>query len=363
MAASAAIGARKFHASLNVSDLDKSLAFYSALFGQPPAKRRADYAKFELEDPPLVLSLIPSRAASSGGALNHAGLRVSHAEELVEIQRRMETGGFRTQREDNVECCYARQTKFWITDPDRTLWEVYVVHEDIEEHGAGKVPDRDSDKAFARDVQRPAVTWEHRIPDALPASIPHADNSVDEVHLEGSFNLSSEAGALARLVAEAFRALRPGGLLRMHGLAGDRPLDAPLPRLPGPAAVVEHVPAAIEPMRVMVDAGLIDVRFDRLSETAYFTVAGVPMREVILIGHKPGYRPKKLTHEALYLGPLAQVTDDFGNLFVRGERVPLNIHDWQVLSKSDAAAQFRFFAPTALAIAPESCCTAEPQKK
>jgi catechol 2,3-dioxygenase-like lactoylglutathione lyase family enzyme len=362
MTAPAAIGVRKFHASLNVSDLDKSLTFYSVLFGQPPAKRRSDYAKFELEYPPLVLSLIPSRAAS-GGALNHAGLRVSSSEELVEIQHRFEAAGFRTEREDNVECCYARQTKFWITDPDRTLWEVYLVHEDIEEHGAGKPPDRESDKAFARDVPHPAVTWEHRIPDVLPASIPHSDNSVDEVHLEGSFNLSLEPGALARVVAEGFRALRPGGLLRMHGLAGDRTLDAPLPRLPGPAAVVEHVPAASEPMRMMVDAGLIDVRFDRLSETAYFTVAGVPMRELILIGRKPGYRPKKLTHEAVYLGPLAQVTDDFGNVFVRGEHVALNVHDWQVLSKSAAGAQFRFFSPAPLAVVQESCCTADANKK
>src|ERR1700722_941683 len=140
MTAPAEIAVRKFHASLNVSDLERSVAFYSVLFGLPAAKRRSDYAKFELDDPPLVLSLIPSRAGS-GGALNHAGLRVSSSEELVEIQHRIEAAGYRTQREDNVECCYARQTKFWISDPDRTLWEVYVVHEDIEERGAGSVPD------------------------------------------------------------------------------------------------------------------------------------------------------------------------------------------------------------------------------
>jgi catechol 2,3-dioxygenase-like lactoylglutathione lyase family enzyme len=362
MTAPAAIAVRKFHASLNVSDLERSVAFYSVLFGRPAAKRRADYAKFELDDPPLVLSLIPSRA-SSGGALNHAGLRVSGAEELVEIQRRIEEAGYRTQREDNVECCYARQTKFWISDPDRTLWEVYVVHEDIEEHGAGSVPDADHTRAFAKDVPRPAVSWEHRIPAGLPESIPHADNSLDEVHLQGTFNLNLPPGELARMVREAFRALRPGGELRMHGLAGDRPLDAPLPRLPGPAAVVEHVPAAIEPMRVMQEAGLVEVRFDRLSKTAHFTIAGVPMREVILLGRKPGYRPKKLTHQAVYLGPLAQVTDDFGNVFARGERVSLNIHDWQVLSKSVAAAQFQFFAPAPLAVVQESCCAAEAQEK
>ena len=108
------------------------------LLGVEPAKVRPDYAKFDLADPPLVLSLAPGRAAS-GGNLNHAGLRVRNAEELVEIQRRLEAAGMPTQREEGVECCYARQTKFWIADPDGALWEIYVFHEDIDVHGKSSV--------------------------------------------------------------------------------------------------------------------------------------------------------------------------------------------------------------------------------
>src|SRR5882757_338103 len=63
----------KFHASLNVADLDRSIAFYRVLLGTEPAKVRADYAKFELAEPPLVLSLIPGRPGT-GGNLNHVGL-------------------------------------------------------------------------------------------------------------------------------------------------------------------------------------------------------------------------------------------------------------------------------------------------
>src|SRR5262245_14869641 len=112
--------ARKFHASLNVRDLDRSVAFYRLLLGTEPAKLRADYAKFDLSDPPLVLSLIPG-GTGSGGSLNHVGLRVRDAGELVEIQRRLEAAGHTTTREDGVACCYSRQTKFWISDPDQTL--------------------------------------------------------------------------------------------------------------------------------------------------------------------------------------------------------------------------------------------------
>ena len=31
-----------------------------------------------------------------------------------------------------ARCCYARQTKFWISDPDRALWEIVRVLHPIE---------------------------------------------------------------------------------------------------------------------------------------------------------------------------------------------------------------------------------------
>ena len=69
----------RFHLSLNVSDLDRSVQFFKTLFGTDPAKQRSDYAKFELLDPPLVLSLEPllddqeSDARLSTGAIYWEG--------------------------------------------------------------------------------------------------------------------------------------------------------------------------------------------------------------------------------------------------------------------------------------------------
>ena len=84
----------KFHASLNVSDLDRAVRFYAALFGVAPAKHYPDYAKFEIEDPPLVLSLKPKRACA-GGPLNHLGLRVISIEQLRAIHERLKAVGAR----------------------------------------------------------------------------------------------------------------------------------------------------------------------------------------------------------------------------------------------------------------------------
>src|SRR5947199_9068816 len=99
----------RFHLSLNVSSLARSVAFYRTLFGAEPAKLRGDYAKFELDDPPLVLSLEPT-PRPTGGPLNHLGFRLGDAAALVAMQERLERAGIRSQREDGVECCYAKQT-------------------------------------------------------------------------------------------------------------------------------------------------------------------------------------------------------------------------------------------------------------
>jgi catechol 2,3-dioxygenase-like lactoylglutathione lyase family enzyme len=127
----------RFHLSLNVADLERSVAFYRILFGCEPAKCRRDYAKFELDDPPLVISLEPT-SPGPGGALNHLGFRMSDSAALVAVQMRLERAGIRTKREEGVECCYARQTKFCVTDPDQTLWEMYTLDEDIDHRGTGQ---------------------------------------------------------------------------------------------------------------------------------------------------------------------------------------------------------------------------------
>ena len=130
----AATAVVKFHVSLNVSDLDRSVAFYTALLGVDPAKHYPDYAKFEVDEPAFVLSLKPRRACA-GGPLNHMGLRVVTAAQLAAVRTRLVAAGARVGDQDHVKCCYAEQTKLWVTDPDETLWEVYVLHDDVPDWG------------------------------------------------------------------------------------------------------------------------------------------------------------------------------------------------------------------------------------
>ena len=77
-----------------------------------------------------------------------------------------------TKREEGVECCYARQTKFWAHDPDGNLWEVYTFDGDIDHRGAGQ----SEEVVLATTTPRRAepVVWEHRMNEPVPARIPLA---------------------------------------------------------------------------------------------------------------------------------------------------------------------------------------------
>jgi catechol 2,3-dioxygenase-like lactoylglutathione lyase family enzyme len=263
----------KFHISLNVASLVRAVDFYRILFGQAPAKLHDDYAKFELADPPVVFSLVP-RQPAPGGALNHVGLRMPDSATVVAMQRRLEAAGISTWSEEGVECCYARQTKFWVTDPDRNLWEVYVLEEDIDYHG------------FTTPSDPSAVIWEHWLTRPFPEKIPHADASVDEVRMEGTFNAEVEQSRLMHLLAEARRVLRPGGRLMVHGLVGDRPFPGK-PALPGLAALVQHVPVDTEVADIVREAGFTDLQNEKLAKVQCFEVSGVELREQRLTAKRP----------------------------------------------------------------------------
>ena len=117
----------KVHVALNVSDLKRSVEFYRALFGVEPVKWKPGYAKFDVKEPALNLTLNYEGPVKGSGALNHLGIEVGSTAEVVAAKERLTAAGLATFDEMNVDCCFALQDKIWITDPDTNRWEVFTV--------------------------------------------------------------------------------------------------------------------------------------------------------------------------------------------------------------------------------------------
>lgn len=121
----------KTHVSLKVTDLDKSIEFYTKMLGVAPVKVKTDYAKFDVANPPLNLALNKSRL-TAGGQLSHLGVQVKSTEDVLTIAKRWESNGLLTLEEMGTDCCYALQDKVWVADPDGAQWEVFAVLGDTE---------------------------------------------------------------------------------------------------------------------------------------------------------------------------------------------------------------------------------------
>lgn len=121
----------RVHISLEVSDLQKSIAFYSRLFQHEPTKVRDDYANFRLETPQLHLALVhkPGRGREPGpaeGNNRHYGIELFSDDKLGSWLEKAQASDLTLRTEGNVTCCYATANKFWAQDPDGHEWEFWV---------------------------------------------------------------------------------------------------------------------------------------------------------------------------------------------------------------------------------------------
>jgi catechol 2,3-dioxygenase-like lactoylglutathione lyase family enzyme len=125
----------KPHLSINVTNVAASTEFYEALFGVPPTKMKSDYAKFEVTNPSLNFSLNQAPKVQRGGAFNHAGIQVDSTEAVLAAKTRLTEAGLAAFDDMDTICCYAKQDKIWVRDPDGTAWEIFTTHADVEVRG------------------------------------------------------------------------------------------------------------------------------------------------------------------------------------------------------------------------------------
>ena len=117
----------RIHLALNTDRLEESIAFYSVLFDTEPAKVKSDWAKFDVKEPAVNLTLNLVGETPAGGDISHLGIELQDSDSVAAVDRRLRERGLETLVEDDVTCCYARQDKTWVKDPNGHGWEFFFV--------------------------------------------------------------------------------------------------------------------------------------------------------------------------------------------------------------------------------------------
>ncbi len=120
----------RVHLALATNDLDASMDFYRALFDQAPDPVHHDYARFVVANPPLQLSLNVTDAPLARSAVHHMGVQLADADQVAAAIDRLKSRGLEPRLELGTDCCYSKQDKAWVTDPDGHEWEIYTILSD-----------------------------------------------------------------------------------------------------------------------------------------------------------------------------------------------------------------------------------------
>jgi catechol 2,3-dioxygenase-like lactoylglutathione lyase family enzyme len=142
---------KRLHIHVGVQDLDRSVAFYSTLFGAAPTVAKADYAKWMLDDPRVNFAI--SAGACRAAGIEHLGIQAEDEAELADVYARLAAADRPVLDEGATTCCYAKSQKSWISDPDGVVWEAFHTTGDSTVYGGN--PDLDQLAAAASATAAP----------------------------------------------------------------------------------------------------------------------------------------------------------------------------------------------------------------
>jgi catechol 2,3-dioxygenase-like lactoylglutathione lyase family enzyme len=146
---------KRLHVHVGVEDLDRSVAFYSTLFGADPTVTKGDYAKWMLDDPRVNFAISTGQHAEKG--IEHLGIQVESSDELAEVYGRLKAADRPVLEEGATTCCYAKSEKSWIADPDGVVWEAFFTNGEATVYGDSPTLSALSDNAADNTCCAPAI--------------------------------------------------------------------------------------------------------------------------------------------------------------------------------------------------------------
>ena len=97
------VQALKAHLAINVHNIERSIEFYRKMLGIEPSKVRTGYAKFDVQNPPLNLTL-NEHSFSERGALSHLGIQVTSTDDVLKVREQWTEANLITREEMQTSC-------------------------------------------------------------------------------------------------------------------------------------------------------------------------------------------------------------------------------------------------------------------
>lgn len=176
-----------------------------------------------------------------------------------------------------------------------------------------------------------------------------ADGSVDLVISNCVLNLVRD-DEKRQLVQEIFRVLKPGGRVAISDIVSDELVPAHLKADPDLwSGCISGAFGEQEFVQAFVDAGFMAVKLDKWDAQPWQVVEGIEFRSVTLLATK-GHGKECIDrgHAVIYRGPFAEVRDEEGHVFPRGERMAVCERTFRFLTEGPYQESFIGIAPAVL---------------
>ena len=165
---------KRFHIHVSVTDLNKSIGFYSTVFGTGPTRVEADYAKWMLEDPRMNFAISAGRQPIG---VNHLGFQVDSSQELRGMHSLLVAADAQMIEESEQTCCYAKSDKYWVTDPTGIAWETF--------HTLGTIPGYGEDTPVFNHGSATIPTQNAEAPRGVACCVPASKSESDAARSGG----------------------------------------------------------------------------------------------------------------------------------------------------------------------------------
>jgi len=168
-----------------------------------------------------------------------------------------------------------------------------------------------------------------------------ADNSIDLVISNCVLNLVNDDDK-TQMLQEIFRVTKAGGRIAISDIVSDELVPDALKQdqklwsgcISG--AIQEHAL-----LQAFIDAGFVAVSYDKWESEAWQVVAGIEFRSVTITAVKPEATACiDKGHAVIYRGKYAQVSDDEGHVYYRGQRMAVCERTFKLLTSSIYGGDF-----------------------